>query len=109
MSGKGSQICSNFNDLLYVIKSVNSERIAICLDTCHAWDAGYDIKDYENFKSYIKQQNILPLIRVIHLNDSMNELGSKKDRHANIDRGHIGLETLKNLFMIKTSIIFLLF
>ncbi|AUW37062.1 deoxyribonuclease IV [Metamycoplasma hominis] len=95
MSGKGSQICSNFNDLLYVIKSVNSERIAICFDTCHAWDAGYDIKDYENFKSYIKQQNILPLIRVIHLNDSMNELGSKKDRHANIDRGHIGLETLK--------------
>ncbi|MDD1377674.1 deoxyribonuclease IV [Metamycoplasma hyosynoviae] len=95
MSGKGSEICTNFEDIMYVINSLNSHRIKICLDTCHIWDAGYDIKNTIEFMNYLKSNAILPHIAVIHLNDSLNEKGSHKDRHANISKGLIGTETLK--------------
>ncbi|WP_373439162.1 deoxyribonuclease IV [Metamycoplasma equirhinis] len=101
MAGKGSQICTNFEDIKYVIDKVGSKRVAICLDTCHVWDAGYDIKDYENFKKYLISNHFLEHIKVIHLNDSMNEKAAKKDRHANIGKGFIGLETLKKFVFDK--------
>ncbi|BAP39776.1 deoxyribonuclease IV [Metamycoplasma canadense] len=95
MAGNGSNYCNNFEILKEIIKEINSDRIAICLDTCHIWDGGYNIKDYDAFKKYLKDNDFLKYIKVIHLNDSLNPLGSKKDRHANIGRGYIGLETLK--------------
>lgn len=95
MAGKGTEICTNFEDILFVINSINSKRIAICLDTCHIWDAGYNIKKYEQFKKELIDKKIIDKIKVIHLNDSLNDLDSHKDRHANIDKGFIGLETLK--------------
>ena len=95
MAGKGTEICTNFEDILFVINSINSKRIAICLDTCHIWDAGYNIKKYEQFKKELINKKIIDKIKVIHLNDSLNDLDSHKDRHANIDKGFIGLETLK--------------
>ncbi|TPR54044.1 deoxyribonuclease IV [Metamycoplasma neophronis] len=101
MAGKGSQVCSSFEDLLYVIKGVNSDRVAICLDTCHVFDAGYDITKYEDFKNYLISNDYLKHIKVIHLNDSLNPLGSHKDRHANIDKGYIGLETIKKFVFDK--------
>lgn len=95
MAGKGTEICTNFEDILFVINSINSKRIAICLDTCHIWDAGYNIKKYEQFKKELIDKKIIDKIKVIHLNDSLNDLDSHKDRHANIDKGFIGLKTLK--------------
>ncbi|AXE60698.1 deoxyribonuclease IV [[Mycoplasma] phocae] len=101
MAGKGSQVCSSFEEIDYIIKQVNSERVAICLDTCHVWDAGYNIKNYDDFKSYLVAHDYLKYIKVIHLNDSLNELGAKKDRHANLNKGFIGLNTLKKFVFDK--------
>ncbi|PZV99921.1 deoxyribonuclease IV [Metamycoplasma auris] len=95
MAGNGSNYCNSFEILKEIIEKVDSKRICICLDTCHIWDAGYNIKNYEQFKSYLKEKDFLKYIKVIHLNDSKNELNSKKDRHANIGQGYIGLESLK--------------
>ncbi|MBU4689702.1 deoxyribonuclease IV [Mycoplasma zalophidermidis] len=94
MSGKGTEVCKNFEQIKYVINKLNNERIQLCLDTCHIWDAGYNIKNYEDFKSELVKFDLLKHIKVIHLNDSLNGLNSHKDRHANIDKGHIGLQTL---------------
>ncbi|MEA4115380.1 deoxyribonuclease IV [Mycoplasma sp. 744] len=94
MAGKGSEIGINLEQLSYLIKSLNSTRVKMCLDTCHIWDAGYDLKNYETFKKELINFDLLKEIKVIHLNDSKNELASHKDRHANIDLGHIGLKTL---------------
>ncbi|WP_406615409.1 deoxyribonuclease IV [Mycoplasmopsis hyopharyngis] len=95
MAGKGSEIGINFDQLKYILNNVNDPRIQICLDTCHLWDAGYDLKQYEQFKKQLIEFDLLKNVKVIHLNDSKNELNSHKDRHANIDQGFIGLKTLQ--------------
>lgn len=97
MAGKGNEICTNFEDIMYVINEINSNRIAICLDTCHVWDAGCDIKEYDGFKKMLVERDILKHIKVIHLNDSLNPLNSHRDRHANIGNGLIGLDALKKI------------
>ncbi|ENY54212.1 deoxyribonuclease IV [Metamycoplasma alkalescens] len=101
MAGNGSNFCNNFEILKEIIDEINSERIQICLDTCHIWDAGYNLKNYDAFKKYLKDNDFLKHIKVIHLNDSKNELNSKKDRHANLNQGYIGLETLKKFVFDK--------
>lgn len=78
MAGKGSEIGKNIEELKYILENINSERIGLCLDTCHIWDAGYNIKDYETFKKLLKENNLLNKIKVIHLNDSLNDLNAKK-------------------------------
>ena len=96
MSGKGTEIGRNFEELREIIDRVTlKEKIGVCLDTCHVWDAGYDIVDHldnviRDFDSVIGLSNL----KAIHLNDSMNPLGSHKDRHAKIGEGMIGLEAL---------------
>lgn len=95
MAGKGTEIGSTFNQLRSIIDLVNNERVNACLDTCHIWDAGYDIKNntdavLESFDRVIGFDKL----KVIHLNDSLNPCGSHKDRHANIGRGHIGFKAL---------------
>lgn len=97
MSGKGSEIGINYEQIMYLINEVNDERVQVCLDTCHVWDAGYNIQNYEEFKQELKSSGIFKHIKVVHLNDSKNSLNSHKDRHENIGKGHIGTDVLKKL------------
>ena len=96
MAGKGSEIGSSFEELAAIIERVKlSDKVGVCLDTCHVWDGGYDIVNdldsvFEEFDRIIG----LDRLKAIHLNDSMNPLGSHKDRHARIGEGEIGLEAL---------------
>ena len=96
MAGKGSEVGGSFEELRAILDQVElGDRLGVCLDTCHVWDAGYDIADHldavlEEFDHVIG----LDRLRAIHLNDSKNPLGSHKDRHACIGQGAIGLEAL---------------
>ena len=96
MSGKGSELGKTFQELKYIIDHVNkSDRLGVCLDTCHVFDAGYDIVN--NLDGVLKEfDDVIGLdrLKVIHVNDSKNTLASHKDRHANIGKGNIGYETL---------------
>ena len=94
MAGKGSEIGRNFEELSAILDKVRlSEKMGVCLDTCHVWDGGYDIVNrleevVEEFDRVIG----LKRLKAIHINDSMNGLGSHKDRHARIGEGQIGWE-----------------
>lgn len=96
MSGKGSEVGKNFQELRDILELVElKDKMGICLDTCHVWDGGYDIVN--NLDGVLKEfDNIIGLSRLkaVHLNDSMNGLGSHKDRHARIGEGEIGLDAL---------------
>lgn len=96
MSGKGSEIGRDFEELKEIMdRVVLKEKVGICLDTCHIWDGGYDIVNELDNVIY-KFDSIIGLtnLKAIHLNDSMNPLGSHKDRHAKIGEGMIGLDAL---------------
>ncbi|MCL2286405.1 MAG: deoxyribonuclease IV [Firmicutes bacterium] len=94
MSGKGTEIGGNFQELQDIIAKVRlQEHIGVCFDTCHVYDAGYDIVNnldgvLEEFDKVIG----LDKLKAIHLNDSKNPIASHKDRHEKIGDGHIGLE-----------------
>ena len=96
MAGKGSEIGGTFEELAAIIAQVELEsHVGVCLDTCHVWDAGYDIVGdldggLEEFDGVIG----LDSLHAIHLNDSMNARGSHKDRHARIGEGEIGFKAL---------------
>ena len=96
MSGKGSEVGRNFQELRKIIDQVElKEKLGVCLDTCHVWDGGYDIvSDLDGVFTEFDQIIGLDRLKAIHLNDSMNGLGSHKDRHARIGEGEIGLEAL---------------
>lgn len=99
MAGKGSEVGRTFEELKAIYDGVDKkDRLRVCFDTCHVNDAGYDIVNrydevFEEFDKVIG----LDQIAVFHINDSMNPLGAHKDRHANIDKGSIGYETLHRL------------
>lgn len=96
MAGKGSEIGRNFEELKKIIDGVElKEKMGVCLDTCHVWDGGYDIagnldRILDEFNSVIGIERL----KALHVNDSMNPLGSHKDRHARIGEGWIGLEAI---------------
>lgn len=96
MAGKGTEIGCSFQELKQIIDLINDKsRIAICFDTCHVFDSGYDIKN--NFEAVLNEFVSwidLKYLSVFHINDSKNLLGSKKDRHENIGLGHIGFDSL---------------
>ena len=96
MSGKGSEVGRNFQELRQIIDRVEyKEKLGICLDTCHVWDGGYDIvNDLDGVLNEFDRIIGLEHLKAIHLNDSMNGLGSHKDRHAKIGEGQIGLDAL---------------
>lgn len=99
MAGKGSEIGRTFEELKAIYDGVDKkERLRVCFDTCHVNDAGYDIVNHYD-EVFDEFDRILGLdqIAVFHINDSMNPLGAHKDRHANIDKGTIGYNTLKRL------------
>jgi len=96
MAGKGSEVGGRFEELKEILDRVElSGKMGVCLDTCHVWDAGYDIKnDLDGVLSEFDRVIGLSKLKAVHLNDSMNPLGAKKDRHAKIGEGHIGLDAL---------------
>ncbi|MBD5546359.1 MAG: deoxyribonuclease IV [Lachnospiraceae bacterium] len=96
MSGKGTEIGARFEELKAIRDGVkHPERIGICLDTCHIFAAGYDIvHDLDGVLSEFDRILGLELLRAIHFNDSMMPFASRKDRHATIGDGEIGLEAL---------------
>lgn len=99
MSGKGTEIGSNFEELQKIISGVEiKEKIGVCLDTCHIFSAGYDIVN--NLNGVIEKfDKIIGLnkLQAIHLNDSMMPFNSKKDRHELIGHGTIGLEAISKI------------
>lgn len=96
MAGKGSEIGRSFEEIKAIFDGVNKkDRLRVCFDTCHVNDAGYDIVNhYDDVFAEFDKVIGLDRIAVFHVNDSMNPLGAHKDRHANIDNGTIGYDTL---------------
>ena len=96
MAGKGSEVGRTFEELRAIIDRVElSDHIGVCLDTCHIFDGGYDIVHHlDDVLADFDRVIGLNRLHAIHLNDSLNTLGSHKDRHAKIGQGNIGLEAL---------------
>lgn len=96
MAGKGSEVGSHFQELRAIMDLVEKrDKLGICLDTCHVWDGGYDIvNDLDGVLTEFDRIIGLDRLKAIHLNDSLNPLGSHKDRHARIGEGQIGLDAL---------------
>jgi deoxyribonuclease-4 len=99
MSGKGSEVGSRFEELKAIIDRVeHSEKIGVCLDTCHVYDAGYDIvDDLDGVLDTFDQIIGLKRLYAIHLNDTKNPFSSHKDRHEKIGEGFLGLEAIKRI------------
>ena len=94
MAGKGSEIGRSFEELRAILDRVRlSDKMGVCLDTCHVWDAGYDIAgDLDGVLQEFDRIVGLDRLKAVHINDSLNGLESRKDRHARIGEGCIGLE-----------------
>ena len=99
MAGKGTEVGSTFNQLAEIISKVNhSHKLGVCLDTCHVNDGGYDI--VSNLDSVLDEfDDIIGLdkLKAMHINDSKNPLGARKDRHACIGEGTLGIDTIVNV------------
>lgn len=99
MAGKGSEVGRTFEELAQILSGIAlKDKMGVCLDTCHIYDAGYDIVNnldgvLEEFDRIIGLENL----RAIHLNDSKNEFGSGKDRHEKLGDGSMGMETFVNM------------
>ncbi len=96
MAGKGTEVGRSFEELAAIIERTElSDHVGVCLDTCHVWDAGYDIAgDLDGVLETFDRTVGLDRLKAVHLNDSLNPCGARKDRHARIGEGHIGFEAL---------------
>ncbi|PTI53547.1 deoxyribonuclease IV, partial [Staphylococcus xylosus] len=96
MAGKGSEIGRNFEEIARIIDGVdNNERLSVCFDTCHTHDAGYNVKeDFDGVLNEFDKIIGVDRIKVVHVNDSKNDIGAHKDRHENIGFGYIGFDAL---------------
>lgn len=96
MAGKGSEIGGRFEDLRAILDRVELDgKLGVCLDTCHIWDAGYDIvDDLDGVLSEFDRVIGLERLKAVHLNNSLNDRGSHKDRHARITEGRIPLDAI---------------
>ena len=98
MAGKGSEVCFKLEHIKRIIDGVKySDKMMVCLDTCHLNDAGYDMKNFDLFLDEFDSLIGIDKIGCIHINDSKNMLGAKKDRHENIGFGYIGFDALINI------------
>ncbi len=99
MAGKGSEVGSTFEELAAIIDRVElKDKIGVCLDSCHISDGGYDIvNDLDGVIEQFDKVVGLDYLYAMHLNDSLNPMGAKKDRHAKIGEGHLGVETFENI------------
>ena len=102
MAGKGSEVGSNFNEIKKIIDGIdNKELIGVCLDTCHLHDAGYDISNFNKVLDEFDEIVGLSYVKCVHINDSKNICGAKKDRHENLGKGYIGLDNLLKVIYNK--------
>ena len=103
MSGKGTEIGRNFQELQMILERIRpelQEKIGVCMDSCHVWDGGYDIvHDLDGVLAEFDRVIGLSRLKAMHLNDSKNELGSHKDRHEKIGQGYLGLETFHKILI----------
>ena len=99
MAGKGTEIGRNFEELARIIDGVtHNDKLSVTLDTCHIYDAGYDIvNDLDGVLNEFDQVIGLDRLKVLHINDSKNPFKSHKDRHANIGQGSIGYDVLNRI------------
>ena len=102
MAGKGTEIGSNFNELKQIIDNIDyKDKIGICLDTCHLSDSGYNLSDFNSIIKSLEDLELFKYVKCIHINDSKNSIGSRKDRHENIGYGYIGFNNLINIIYNK--------
>lgn len=95
MAGKGTEIGINLNELKYIIDNINlEEKIGVCIDTCHLNDSGVDLNYFDDYLNNFESLIGLDKLKCVHINDTKNEVGMKKDRHANIGFGTIGFENI---------------
>ena len=98
MAGKGSEIGGKFQELRDIIDGVGKPNIGVCLDTCHMYDAGYDIvNDLDGVLAEFDRIVGLDKLHALHLNDSKNPYASHKDRHECLGKGHLGLEAFQRI------------
>lgn len=99
MSGKGSEVGGTFEELRAIIDQVElTDHVGVCFDTCHTWDAGYDlVNDLDGVLQHFDDVIGLERLKDIHLNGSKNECGSHKDRHAALGEGFIGLDAFARI------------
>lgn len=98
MAGKGSELGTSFEQLKMIIDGVKySDKLGVCFDTCHTNDAGYDLRNIDSVLEEFDRIIGLDKLLVVHVNDSKNIMGAKKDRHENIGYGTIGFDTLINI------------
>ena len=102
MAGKGTEVGKTFEEIKTIIDGIkNKKRIAVCLDTCHINDAGYDVSNIDDVLDSFDSIIGLSYLRCVHVNDSKNSIGSHKDRHANIGFGTIGFDNILNVIYNK--------
>ena len=98
MAGKGSEVGGKFEELKAIIDGVGSDRVGVCLDTCHVYDGGYDIvNDLDGVLQEFDRIIGLDKLKALHLNDSKNPFSSHKDRHELLGQGSLGLETFRKI------------
>ena len=98
MAGKGSEVGGNFGEIKAIMDAVGDPDLGVCLDTCHIYDAGYDIvNDLDGVLREFDEIIGLHRLKALHLNDSKNPYGSHKDRHACIGEGSLGMETFQKI------------
>ena len=99
MAGKGTEVGRSFEELAAILERVElSDHMGVCLDTCHVYDAGYDIvRDLDGVLEHFDRVVGMKRLKAIHINDSKNPFASHKDRHEKIGEGSLGLETFVNV------------
>ena len=100
-AGQGTNLGYTFEQIAYLIDKIdNKDKVGVCMDTCHIFAAGYPLSDPKEYKKTIDQFDktiSLEKLKIIHMNDSKKEFGSKRDRHEHIGKGFIGLEAFRNI------------
>lgn len=99
MAGKGSEIGGSFEELREIMDRTDcKDRLGVCFDTCHVWDAGYDlVNDLDGVLTHFDRVIGLDRLKAIHFNDSKNDRGTHKDRHEKLGEGRIGPEALRRI------------
>lgn len=99
MAGKGTEVGGSFEELREIIDRVSlREKLGVCFDTCHTWDAGYNlVNDLDGVLTRFDKVIGLDRLRAVHFNDSKNDRGSRKDRHEKLGRGKLGMEAMKRI------------
>jgi deoxyribonuclease-4 len=99
MAGKGTEVGRTFQEIKALLDGIKDQsRVGVCMDTCHIFDAGYDIvNNYDNVMKEFDEIVGINRLQVIHVNDSKNQLAFHKDRHANVGEGNIGFNTLHKI------------